>query len=70
MDYKNCHEQNGVLRQQLLAANLQAKDFFDKLSFSNHKEYVRWITSAKREETRAKRLQDSVQMLVNGVKHP
>jgi hypothetical protein len=28
-------------------------DFFDSLSFTNRKEYCRWITEAKKEQTRA-----------------
>lgn len=43
---------------------------FDKLSYTHQKEYVRWITEAKREETRAARLAKSVAMLRNGVKTP
>ena len=34
------------------------------------KEYIRWITGAKRDETRANRLAKSVEMLRNGVKTP
>jgi len=43
---------------------------FDKLSYSHKKEYVRWITEAKREETRATRLAKSIEMLRSGVKTP
>ena len=43
---------------------------FEKLSHSHQKEYVRWITEAKREETRAGRLTKAVEMLRNGVKTP
>jgi Bacteriocin-protection, YdeI or OmpD-Associated/Domain of unknown function (DUF1905) len=43
---------------------------FDNLSYSHKKEYVRWISEAKREETRAARLEKSVQMLRSGVKTP
>ena len=43
---------------------------FDSLSYSHKKEYVRWISEAKREQTRATRLEKSVQMLRNGVKTP
>lgn len=44
--------------------------FFDSLSYSHKKEYVRWISEAKREETRAARLEKSVSMLRSGVKTP
>jgi len=43
---------------------------FDKLSYTHKKEYVRWITEAKREETRASRLAKSVEMLRAGAKTP
>jgi len=43
---------------------------FDKLSYTHKKEYVRWITEAKREETRTNRLAKSVEMLRNSVKTP
>jgi hypothetical protein len=43
---------------------------FDKLSYSHKKEYIRWISGAKREETRANRLAKSVEMLRIGVKTP
>jgi hypothetical protein len=41
---------------------------FEKLSYTNRKEYVRWITEAKKEETRAARLTKSIDMLRKGVK--
>ncbi len=43
---------------------------FDKLSYTHKKEYVRWVTEAKREETRAGRIAKSVEMLRNGIKTP
>ncbi len=43
---------------------------FEKLSYTNRKEYVRWITEAKKEETRAARLTKSIAMLHKGVKTP
>jgi uncharacterized protein DUF1905/bacteriocin resistance YdeI/OmpD-like protein len=44
--------------------------FFDTLSYTNRKEYCRWISEAKREETRQMRLAKSIEMLRNGVKTP
>jgi hypothetical protein len=43
---------------------------FNALSYTHRKEYCRWITEAKKEETRAKRLEKSVEMLKKGVKTP
>jgi len=44
--------------------------FFETLSYTNRKEYCRWITGAKREETRRMRLEKSIEMLARGVKTP
>ncbi len=43
---------------------------FDGLSYTNRKEYCRWITEAKKEETRAKRLGQTGDMLRRGIKTP
>lgn len=40
---------------QLLGKNPVAKVFFENLSTTNQKEYVSWISDAKKEETRVKR---------------
>jgi uncharacterized protein YdeI (YjbR/CyaY-like superfamily) len=44
--------------------------FFAKLSFTNKKEYVEWIINAKREDTRAARVKESVERLAKGWKNP
>jgi hypothetical protein len=44
--------------------------FFEKLSYTHRKEYCRWITEAKKEETRLRRLQSAVELLRKGVKTP
>ncbi|MEO8099077.1 MAG: YdeI/OmpD-associated family protein [Acidobacteriota bacterium] len=49
-------------------ANKSARDFFEKLSYTHQKEYVRWIEEAKREETRAHRLAKTIQLLKGGQK--
>ncbi len=43
---------------------------FEKLSYTHRKEYCRWITEAKKEETRQTRISKAVEMLRNGVKTP
>ena len=43
---------------------------FESLSYTHRKEYCRWITEAKKEETRARRLEKAVEMLKQGVKTP
>lgn len=45
-------------------------DGFSKLSYTHRKEYVRWITEAKKEETRNNRLIKAVDMLKKGGKTP
>lgn len=54
----------------LLNENVIAREFFNSLSYSNKKKYVNWIISAKKSETRDKRLKDSITMLLNKVKQP
>jgi hypothetical protein len=53
-----------------LAANPGARAAFDALSYTHRKEYVRWITDAKRDETRQRRLHRSIEMLQHGTKTP
>jgi hypothetical protein len=43
---------------------------FDKLSYTHRKEYCRWITEAKKEETRNARLTKAIDMLKKGIKTP
>jgi len=44
--------------------------FYQSLSYTNRKEYVRWITDAKREETKQERLKLIVTKLAAGKKNP
>lgn len=53
-----------------LAGSKPAKALFGKLSYTHQKEYVRWITSAKREETRKGRIAKAIEMLSDGVRTP
>jgi Bacteriocin-protection, YdeI or OmpD-Associated len=55
---------------QLLNKNTKVKNFFDTLSFTNRKEYAVWISSAKRPETKEKRLTDTVAKLLARKKNP
>lgn len=54
--------------EMLLQENPEAREFFDRLSFTNRKEYVVWITSAKRAETRSNRLQETIGLLMRHIK--
>jgi uncharacterized protein YdeI (YjbR/CyaY-like superfamily) len=44
--------------------------FFEKLSYTHRKEYCRWLTEAKKEETRQARLVKAIDMLRKGIKTP
>jgi hypothetical protein len=44
--------------------------FFEELSYTHRKEYCRWITEAKKEETRAARSEKAIAMLKQGIKTP
>lgn len=44
--------------------------FFEKLSYTNRKEYCRWLTEAKKAETRQSRLVKAIEMLRKGIKTP
>jgi hypothetical protein len=43
---------------------------FETLSYTHRKEYCRWITEAKKEETRIARLTKALEMLKKGIKTP
>jgi uncharacterized protein YdeI (YjbR/CyaY-like superfamily) len=49
-----------------LAKNSKARNTFEGFSYSHKKEYVQWITDAKREETREKRLKTTIKWLAEG----
>ncbi len=53
-----------------LKKNKKQNDFFSGLSFTNKKEYIEWIVTAKREETRTERLKGTVERLGKGWKNP
>ena len=44
--------------------------FFDSLSYTHRKEYCRWITEAKKEDTRTRRVEKAIAMLRAKVKTP
>jgi uncharacterized protein YdeI (YjbR/CyaY-like superfamily) len=49
-----------------LTENPKAKTTFEKLSPSNQREYVEWVSEAKRDETREQRLKTSIAWLTEG----
>jgi hypothetical protein len=50
-EFKNSMKKEGLL------------PVFEKLSYTHRKEYCRWITEAKKEETRLRRLEKAIEML-------
>jgi len=46
-----------------LKKDKDARALFDKLSYTHQKEYVTWITEAKREETRQNRIVKTIEIL-------
>jgi Bacteriocin-protection, YdeI or OmpD-Associated/Domain of unknown function (DUF1905) len=53
-----------------LTADPAAKAAFDGLSFTHQREYASWVAEAKRESTRRRRVDQAVQMLRDGRRHP
>jgi hypothetical protein len=54
----------------VLSKNKKAATFFESLSFTNKKEYVEWIVTAKRVETRRERITGTLDRLEKGWKNP
>jgi hypothetical protein len=52
------------------AKNKKAASVFEGLAFSHRREYVEWIITAKKEETRANRIQGTLERLLKGWKNP
>lgn len=53
-----------------LQQNTIAFDFYQNLSYSNRKEYVLWVLTAKQEKTRLDRIAKMIEKLVLGKKNP
>lgn len=70
VDYANRTIQIPEELNALLVKNKPAHSFFETLSFTNKREYVEWITGAKKEETKTRRLREAVEKLVAGKKNP
>ena len=54
--------------EQALSKNKTADKFFSALAYSHQREYVDWITEAKREETRERRLRKTLCLLGEQIK--
>ncbi|NND77552.1 MAG: hypothetical protein HKN39_05165 [Flavobacteriales bacterium] len=49
-----------------LKKNKKAYETFQNFSYSHKKEYVEWVVEAKREETRERRIEKSIEMMSEG----
>lgn len=49
--------------EKVLALNTTAKEFFNSLSLSHRKQYIGWVASAKKEETRQRRAKEALRLL-------
>ncbi len=54
--------------QKALKIHPAAEKYFESLAPSHRRMYVMWIDSAKREETKAKRLEEAIRLLAAGKK--
>jgi len=55
---------------EALAGDERTAAIFNGLAFTHRKEYARWITDAKADDTRNRRVAKAIDMLRAGVKHP
>jgi len=55
---------------QGLKTSSPASKFFNTLSFTNKKEYIEWIITAKRPETRLERVNETIERMVKQWKNP
>ena len=51
-----------------LEENIRAKEYFHQLPPTFQRQYIVWITTAKRKETKQKRIRESVELLEKGQK--
>ena len=51
---------------EALESDPEAKAAFEGMAFTHRKEYARWIEEAKREETRARRVAQALEMIRTG----
>jgi hypothetical protein len=68
IDYENRTVETPEELQKLLSKNKTALATYEALSFSHKREYVEWILSAKKEETKTKRLHSTIEKLAEGKK--
>jgi len=70
IDVDNKHVTLPPVMKETLQQTPQALAFYQQLSYSNKKEYVLWILTAKQEKTRDERLVKMIEKLLAGKKNP
>ena len=66
MSFLRKQESLEVFKRAALKKNKQALATFESFSYSHQKEYVEWVTEAKQEATRQKRLTTAIEWLAEG----
>jgi hypothetical protein len=56
--------------EKIFTGHKKAREVFQNLSATNQQEYVEWIEGAKRQDTRTRRLEATVEKLLAGKKSP
>ncbi|CAN5646710.1 hypothetical protein BH11BAC3_BH11BAC3_33660 [soil metagenome] len=70
IDLENRKITTPIELQNLFEQSPDAKIFFDALCFTNKKEYITWISSAKKEETKQARLETTILKLKASKRNP
>jgi hypothetical protein len=56
--------------EKMFTGHKKAREFFQNLSETNQQEFVEWIEGAKRQDTKTRRLEATVEKLLAGKKSP
>ncbi|MDB5193269.1 MAG: hypothetical protein JWQ96_2832 [Segetibacter sp.] len=56
--------------EKIFNRHKKAREFFQNLSETNQQEFVKWIEEAKRQDTRTRRVEATVEKLLAGKKNP
>jgi uncharacterized protein YdeI (YjbR/CyaY-like superfamily) len=54
--------------QEALDQHPKALEFFNSLNKADRQQYIYWVASAKRQDTREKRIKESIELLIKGQK--
>jgi Bacteriocin-protection, YdeI or OmpD-Associated/Domain of unknown function (DUF1905) len=53
-----------------LGKDRAANEAFDRLSYTHRREYAQWVAGAKKPETRQRRAQKAIELLLASTRHP